>query len=179
VNRTAVIVPAPCISGWKFEDGKRMSLACDGARAGLHPTFVWRRGERGRVVDCAREAKDRPSVDESLAARRRFVHVIERDRKTGEIRVKPGREPHVEAFRTWVQNDVERRYHLAEMKNLAASPSGAAPRGRAMSPASTIPSRAKPAAAAGGPPRKPEAPPSAYRMRISLRLSDARSVVSR
>jgi len=50
------------------------------------------------------------------AGQRRFVHIIERDRKTGEIRVKPGREAHVEAFRTWVQDNVERLYYLAELK---------------------------------------------------------------
>jgi len=70
----------------------------------------------GKIVDCKREAKDRPGVEEFLAAQRRFVHIIERDRKTGEVRVKPGREHHVEAFRTWVQDNVERLYHLAELK---------------------------------------------------------------
>ena len=53
------------------------------------------------MVDCKREAKDRLILEEFLAAQRRFVHIIERDRKTGEIRIKPGREHHVEAFRTW------------------------------------------------------------------------------
>jgi pyruvate/2-oxoacid:ferredoxin oxidoreductase beta subunit len=117
VKGTAVIfVPAPCISGWKFEDGRTMELALNGARAGVYPTFVWKRGEGGKVVDCKREAKDRPGIEEFLAAQRRFVHIVERDRKTGEIRVKPGREPYVEAFRTWVQDNVERLYQLAEIK---------------------------------------------------------------
>ena len=44
------------------------------------------------------------------------MHVSERDRKTGELRVKPGRELQLEAFRTWVQDDVERLYPLAEIK---------------------------------------------------------------
>ncbi len=117
VKGTAIIfVPAPCISGWKYEDGKTIDLALDGARAGVFPTFVWKRGEGGKVVDCKREAKDRPSLEEFLAAQRRFVHIVERDRKTGEVRVKPGREHHVEAFRTWVQDNVERLYQLAEIK---------------------------------------------------------------
>jgi hypothetical protein len=117
VEGTAIIVvPAPCISGWKFEDGKTMDLALDGARARVCPTFIWKRGEGGKIVDCKREAKDRPSVDESLAAQRRFVHIIERDRKTGKIRVRPGREAHVGAFRTWAQDDGERLCHLAELK---------------------------------------------------------------
>ncbi len=117
VEGTAVIfVPAPCISGWKFEDGKTMELALLGARAGVFPTFVWKRGEGGKVVDCRREAKDRPGVEEFLAAQRRFVHLIERDRKSGEIRVKPGREEQLAMFREWVQTNVERLYHLAELK---------------------------------------------------------------
>ena len=113
---SVIFVPAPCISGWKYEDGKTIDLALDGARVGVYPTFVWKRGEGGRVVDCKREAEDRPSLEEFLAAQRRFVHIIERDRKTGEVRVKPGREHHVEAFRTWVQDNVERLYQLAEIK---------------------------------------------------------------
>lgn len=55
-------------------------------------------------------------MDESPVAQRRFAHINERDRKTGEIRVKPGRERHVEAFRTWVQGNVERLHLLAEIK---------------------------------------------------------------
>lgn len=115
---TAIIfVPAPCISGWKYEDGRTIELALMGAKVGVYPTFVWKRGEGGKVVDCKREAKDRPSLEEFLGAQRRYVHIVERDRKTGEVRVKPGREEKLEMLRTWVQHNVERLYHLAELKN--------------------------------------------------------------
>jgi len=117
VDGTAIIfVPAPCLSGWKHEDRRTIEMVLMGAKGGVYPTFVWKRGEGGKVVNCKREAKDRPSLEELLAAQRRFVHIVERDRKTGEARVKPGREAHFEAFRTWVQDKVERLYQLAEIK---------------------------------------------------------------
>jgi hypothetical protein len=71
----------------------------------------------GKVVDCKRDAKDRASLGEFLAAQQRFVHLIERDRNTGEVHVKPGRKPYQEAFRSWVQTNVERLYQLAELKS--------------------------------------------------------------
>jgi len=115
---TAVIfVPAPCISGWKFEDGRTMELALLGARAGVFPTFVWKRGGGGKVVDCQREAGKRPPLEDFMAPQRRYAHLLERDRKTGEVRVKPGREPELQRMRDWVQANVERLYYLAELKN--------------------------------------------------------------
>ena len=115
---TAVIfVPAPCISGWKFEDGRTMELALLGARAGVYPTFVWKRGQGGKVTDCQREAEKRPALEEFLAPQRRYAHLLERDRSTGEVRVRPGREPQLEQLRAWVQANVERLYALAELKN--------------------------------------------------------------
>lgn len=117
VKGTAVIfVPAPCISGWKFEDGRTMELALMGARSGVFPTFIWKRGEGGVVKDCAREAKDRPPVIEFLGAQRRFAHLVEKDKATGQPRVKPGHEQDLAKLEEWVQGNVERLYYLAELK---------------------------------------------------------------
>lgn len=46
---TAIIfVPAPCISGWKYEDGRTIELAIMGAKVGVYPTVVRKRGEGAR-----------------------------------------------------------------------------------------------------------------------------------
>jgi len=114
---TAVLfVPAPCISGWKFEDGKTVELALVGARAGVFPAFVWERGKGGSVKDCPREAAERPPVEEFLVEQRRFAHLVRRDKQTGQAAVQPGREGEVEKLRAWVSGNVERLYALAELK---------------------------------------------------------------
>jgi pyruvate ferredoxin oxidoreductase beta subunit len=52
---TAVVfVPAPCISGWKFDDGQAIHIGEMGAQAGVYPMFVWERGKGGSVKDCPR-----------------------------------------------------------------------------------------------------------------------------
>jgi len=114
---TAVLfVPAPCISGWKFEDGMTVELALMGARCGAFPAFVWERGKGGSVRSCAREAAERPPIEEFLAAQRRFAHIVWRDRESGAAVVVPGREADVAKLRAWVQGNVERLYRLAELR---------------------------------------------------------------
>ncbi len=116
-RETAVLfVPAPCITGWKFEDGHTVSLAALGARAGVFPAFVWERGKGGKVSDCARDAAARPPIEEFLGAQRRFHHLVQRDPATGAFVARPGREPEVAKLREWVQSNVERVYRLADMK---------------------------------------------------------------
>jgi pyruvate ferredoxin oxidoreductase beta subunit len=115
--QTAVVfVPAPCISGWKFEDGEAIHLAELGAQTGTMPVFVWERGKGGSVKDCARDATERPALEEFLGPQRRFNHMVQRDSATGKYAVRPGAEADVEHMRTWVQQNVERLYALAELK---------------------------------------------------------------
>ena len=117
VEGTAVIfVPAPCISGWKFEDGQTVELALLGARSGVFPAFVWERGKGGSVKDCPVEAAERPSIEQFLGEQRRFAHLVGKDKVTGEVKVKPGREKDVENLKLWVQSNVERMYSLAGLK---------------------------------------------------------------
>jgi pyruvate ferredoxin oxidoreductase beta subunit len=114
---TAVIfVPSPCISGWKFEDGETVALALSGARCGIFPAFTWERGKGGKILDCERQAADRPPVEEFLAAQRRFQHIVRRDPATGQPVVRAGREADMERLRAWVQSNVERLYKLAELQ---------------------------------------------------------------
>jgi len=115
-KETAVLfVPAPCISGWKFEDGQTVELALMGARAGVFPSFVWERGKGGKVTDCARDAAERPPVEEFMAMQRRFGHLVKRN-GDGTAEVRPGREDEVARLRDWTQKNVERLYALAELK---------------------------------------------------------------
>ncbi|HEY3214907.1 MAG TPA: thiamine pyrophosphate-dependent enzyme [Candidatus Eisenbacteria bacterium] len=111
---TAVLfVPSPCISGWKFADGQTVELALLGARCGVFPAFTWERGIGGKVLDCPREAAERPQVEAFLVEQRRFQHLVTRDPE-GRPAVRPGREAELERLRAWTQQNVERLYRLAE-----------------------------------------------------------------
>jgi len=114
---TAVIfVPAPCISGWKFEDGETIRLATLGAQSGVFPVFQWEKGKGGSVKDCDRDAAARPPVEEFLGMQRRFAHLVQKDPQTGAYGPRPGREADLQRMRDWVQSNVERLYTLAQLK---------------------------------------------------------------
>ncbi|MBI5710028.1 MAG: hypothetical protein HZC42_06955 [Candidatus Eisenbacteria bacterium] len=114
---TAVLfVPAPCISGWKYDDGRTVELALLGARCGIFPTFIWERGQGGAVKDCPLEASERPRIEEFLAPQRRFAHLVETRKDTGEVVARPGREQTLEKLRAWTESNVERLYALAKLK---------------------------------------------------------------
>ena len=110
-----LFVPAPCISGWKFEDGETMQLALLGAQCGVFPAFTWERRKGGKVLDCALAASERRAIEEFMVRQRRFQHLVKRD-MTGRPAIQPGREQAMERLRGWVQENVERLYRLAEMK---------------------------------------------------------------
>jgi pyruvate ferredoxin oxidoreductase beta subunit len=117
VEGTAVIfIPAPCISGWKFEDGQTVELALLGARSGVFPAFVWERGKGGSVKDCSQDATERPTITEFLGEQRRFAHLVAKDKVTGEVKVRPGQEENIERLTAWVQSNVDRMYALAELR---------------------------------------------------------------
>lgn len=117
VEGTAVIfIPAPCISGWKFEDGQTVELALLGARCGVFPAFVWERGKGGSVKDCSLDAADRPDILEFLGMQRRFAHMIVKDKQTGAVKPRPERAEDIVKLRAWVQSNVERVYGLGQLK---------------------------------------------------------------
>lgn len=114
---TAVLfVPSPCISGWKFDDGETVRIATLGAQSGAFPAFVWERGKGGSVKDCALDPAERPPIEDFLGAQRRFHHLVERDPESKRFVPRRGREADVERLRVWVQGNVERLYHLADLK---------------------------------------------------------------
>jgi pyruvate ferredoxin oxidoreductase beta subunit len=116
-KRTAVIfVPAPCISGWKFDDGQAVELALLGAQCGVFPTFIWERGKGGSVKDCSLDAAKRPALEEFLGMQRRFQHLVVKDAASGKYVCRPGREETLDLLKAWTQGNVERLYKLAELK---------------------------------------------------------------
>lgn len=118
VEGTAVIfIPAPCISGWKFEDGQTVELALLGARCGVFPAFTWERGKGGAVKDCELNAAERPAIEDFLAEQRRFAHLVRKDKETGKPKINPGQEENIERLKAWVQSNVERMYGLAGLKS--------------------------------------------------------------
>ena len=115
-RETAVLfVPAPCISGWKYDDGETVRLATLGAQCGVFPAFVWERGKGGSVKDCARDAAERPPLEEFLGPQRRFHHLVQRDAVSGHYVARPERASDMERLRAWTQSNVERLYRLAEL----------------------------------------------------------------
>jgi pyruvate ferredoxin oxidoreductase beta subunit len=117
VEGTAVIfIPAPCISGWKFEDGQTVELALLGARSGVFPAFVWEKGKGGSVKDCSPDAAERPDILEFLGMQRRFAHMVVKDKVTGQVKPRPEREQDLAKLRAWVQSNVERVYGLGQLK---------------------------------------------------------------
>ncbi len=115
-STAVVFVPAPCISGWKFEDGETIRLATLGAQSGVFPVFTWERGKGGSVKDCPLDASERPAIEEFLGIQRRFNHLVQKDAQSGSFVPRPGREGELKWMRDWVQSNVERLYRLAEMK---------------------------------------------------------------
>jgi pyruvate ferredoxin oxidoreductase beta subunit len=115
-KETAVLfVPAPCISGWKFEDGETVKIAEMGAQCGVFPSFIWEKGKGGSVKDCPREQADRPKIEDFLGTQRRFHHLVRKNAETGAYEARPERAADVELLRGWVQSNVERLYKLAEL----------------------------------------------------------------
>jgi len=115
-STTAVVfVPAPCISGWKFDDGETVRLAELGAQCGAYPAFVWERGKGGSVKDCARDVAERPRLEEFLGLQRRFHHLVQKDPENGHFKARPEREADLERMRSWTQSNVERLFRLAEL----------------------------------------------------------------
>lgn len=112
---SVLFVPAPCISGWKFEDGETVHLADIGARCGVFPAFIWEKGKGGSVKDCPRDAKDRPGIEEFLGLQRRFHHLVQKN-GDGTYTCRPGKEASLDSLRAWTQSNVERLYRLAELR---------------------------------------------------------------
>ncbi len=115
---TAVVfVPAPCISGWKFEDGQAIHIGELGAQVGVYPSFVWERGKGGEIKDCSIEAAERPALEEFLGTQRRFQHLVaKKSDGTPGYGPRPGREGDLARMKEWTQHNVERLYSLAQLK---------------------------------------------------------------
>jgi pyruvate/2-oxoacid:ferredoxin oxidoreductase beta subunit len=105
-----IFVPAPCLSGWRVEEGRGAQLARLACETGLSPCFRKRRGEKGEVLHVPAKAQ-RPRVEEYLARQMRFEHLacLEGDK----ARIVAGREAEVAAIQSWADRQVERLQRLA------------------------------------------------------------------
>jgi pyruvate ferredoxin oxidoreductase beta subunit len=115
-KETAVIfVPAPCITGWKFEDGAMMKLARLGAETGFFPVFQKEKGKKGSVKFCSLDPKERPSILEFMGLQRRFQHLVVKDKQTNQFIVRPGAEDRFAKVQASVQMNVEHLHKIAEL----------------------------------------------------------------
>lgn len=110
---SVIFVPSPCISGWKYEEGRTMELAKLAAQSGLFPTFIKEKGKAGAVKHVASDAKRAETVGQFLAAQRRFNHLIRED-KDGKPVIRPGHEKEVERIIAWTHKNVRQLQSLAK-----------------------------------------------------------------
>jgi pyruvate ferredoxin oxidoreductase beta subunit len=103
---TAVLfVPAPCISGWKFEEGLAAELGRLASQTGLFPCLRKRAGAAGELKHVP-DAPRRPRVEEFLARQERFRHVVRLE--AGQPVVVAGREKEVAEIQAFADRNVER-----------------------------------------------------------------------
>lgn len=115
-KETAVVyVPAPCITGWKFPDGKSVELAKMGASVGFSPGFIKEKGQKGSVKFVSRNPDERPPIEEFMGMQRRFDHLVMKDKTTGKIVVRPSAEKIMAQIKEAVQQYIDRLFKLAEL----------------------------------------------------------------
>jgi pyruvate/2-oxoacid:ferredoxin oxidoreductase beta subunit len=115
--RTAVLfVPAPCITGWKYEEGHTEHLAKLASQSGLFPCFFKKAGHKGEVkhVDLKGHA-----LEEFLSLQRRFNHLVRRD--AAGYQVVAGAQPLVDRIRDWCRTNVARLEFLSKWNCPAGS----------------------------------------------------------
>lgn len=115
-KETAVIfVPAPCITGWKFEDGLAIKLAKLSAEVGLFPCFLKEKGQKGAVKFVSRVPEERPALEEFMGPQRRFQHLVTTDKETGKFVIRPQAQKWMEQMRSSVQGGLDRLFKIAEL----------------------------------------------------------------
>jgi pyruvate/2-oxoacid:ferredoxin oxidoreductase beta subunit len=113
---TAVLfVPSPCISGWKYDDGRTVELARTAARSGLFPVFFKRRGEEGKVKHVDPLPQREEKLLEFLAAQQRFAHLARFDEATQKAVIQPGAGGGVRQLREWIDRYLD---HLDRVRQL-------------------------------------------------------------
>lgn len=113
-SSTAVIfVPAPCITGWKFDEGRTIELARLASKSGIFPVFTKERGKPGLVrrVDAPKKRLD--SLLLFLSAQRRFDHLVFWDKRESKPRIQLGAEKLIQQFEEWIG------LHIKDLENIA------------------------------------------------------------
>ena len=115
---TAVVfVPAPCISGWKFDDGQAIHIGELGAQVGVFPVFVWERGKGGSVKDCPL-SRGRAAARSRTSSGRSGASITWSCATPSAAASSPARvrKRRWSRLKEWTQKNVERLYGLAELK---------------------------------------------------------------
>jgi pyruvate ferredoxin oxidoreductase beta subunit len=106
-HTSVIFVPSPCISGWKFEDGKTAELARLGIRCGLYPTFFKEEGKEGIVkrVEESHE-KRKELLLQFLSEQRRFAHVLTDAAKANQMTL---------SILAWIHEHLDRLQKIAKL----------------------------------------------------------------
>lgn len=115
-KETAIVfVPGPCISGWKFEEGKTTELAKLGCETGFYPCFLKEKGQKGEVKFVERDPKERKSILEFMGPQRRFSHLVVLDKETKKYVPRPGKEEHIARVQKSIDERTEKLFKIAEL----------------------------------------------------------------
>ena len=110
----AIFVPTPCITGWKYPDGNTIELARLIAKAGISPTFIKIRGEKGKVQHYEKDKdKRREALLKFMVTQRRFQHIAYYDKKKKEIVVI--NEEALKELEDWIEKNIAHLHTLAEV----------------------------------------------------------------
>ncbi|MDO8461692.1 MAG: thiamine pyrophosphate-dependent enzyme [Deltaproteobacteria bacterium] len=109
---SVIFVPSPCITGWKYEEGKTVELARLASETGLFPTFIKEKGKKGFLTHVSLDPTRRTPVTQFLAPQRRFHHLIREGKEGPEIL--PGREREVAAIQEWADRNLQNLFSLTE-----------------------------------------------------------------
>jgi pyruvate ferredoxin oxidoreductase beta subunit len=108
-----IFVPAPCISGWKYKEGRTMELAKLAAQTGLFPTFMKEKGKPGILRHTSKDPQKITPVIQFLAPQRRFHHLV-KEGKDGRPTIKRGRENEVDKIQKWANQNVQTLSRLTQ-----------------------------------------------------------------
>lgn len=96
-------IPSPCITGWKYPEGKTMELARLACETGFFPCFIKSRQEAAQLKFVEIDPAKRPPVEDFMGPQRRFHHLVAKDPVSGSFKARPQKEAMVQQIRDWIQ----------------------------------------------------------------------------
>ena len=107
VETAVIFVPSPCITGWKYADGKTIKLAQLACETGFFPCFSKPKGEKGEVKFVELDFAKRPPIEDFISPQRRFQHLFKKDKETEKLIPRPEQEAVFQRIREWIQKNLE------------------------------------------------------------------------